>query len=636
MKRDAVNKKKQWVEHTYSGALSSSHNRKRFVSNTQLSGNVKMISILFGIFAVAVVTRLIYIQGFMGAKHLQAAEHNRVRIIPIPSNRGIIYDRNNQPLVGNTTSFSLTILPQDLPKKPETRDEVIQKAAGLAGIPTENIIDILEEYRNYSYEALHVATGIDYQKALNLIIESADLPGIRVENTTQRLYSPLDPAVSSTPSSLSHILGYVGKLSPEELKDKYDLGYLPTDTLGKTGIEKNYEDFLRGHYGKQRVEVDAAGRKKLTLAQDPPTPGRHVVLGIDKSWQQNLERITKDVLKAKGVTRAAAIILNPNSGVINAMVSIPTYNNNDFTGGIDTATYRQYADDPDNPLFNRAVAGTYPSGSTIKPLLAAAALQENIISQNSRFKSEGGLQVSRWFFPDWKAGGHGITGVIKAIAESVNTFFYIIGGGYEQIEGLGVDRIKQYLVHFGLTQKLGIDIPAEASGHIPSPEWKQEAKGERWYIGDTYNLSIGQGDVLVTPLQMGTATAALLNGGTVYRPHLAIRVVDPSSAEVQPIDPQIITTLPIEKTHLQTVKQGMQACVEYGSCVSMSTLPVSSGGKTGTAQWSSKKAPHSWFAGFAPYDDPELVIAVVVEEGEGGTKTALPIAREFLRWWSTQ
>lgn len=636
MKRSTSQKKTQWVEHVYSAALTQSSSGRRFVNNAQLSSNLKLLALILGLLMAIIMAKLIYVQGVQGKQHLASAEHNRVRIIPIPSARGIIYDRNETPLVSNMTSFSLTVLPQDLPKDEQERQRVITRASELAGVPLEHISQIIDEYRNYSYQALEVASGIGYEQALELIIDSSTLPGIRIEDTAQRLYHPVNATVSSTPGSLSHVLGYVGKLSPDELQKHSKLGYLPTDSIGKTGVEKTYEDFLRGHYGKKRTEVDATGLSKLTLAQDPPLAGRHVVLGIDKQWQNKLESLASQIMTGSGNKRASAIIMDPHTGAIHAMVSLPSYNNNDFTGGIDQQTYSAYREDPDRPLFNRSVAGTYPSGSTIKPLIAAAALEESIITPSTRFLSAGGLQVSRWFFPDWKSGGHGLTGVQKAIAESVNTFFYIIGGGYENREGLGVEKIRDYLTSFGLTKKLGVDIPSEAQGLIPSPQWKQEKKNERWYIGDTYNLSIGQGDVLVTPLQMASSISALINGGVVYRPHLAVRVIDPHSAEVQTIEPQILSTLPIEKKHLQTVKQGMQACVEYGSCISMSTLPTTSGGKTGTAQWSSKKEPHAWFVGFAPYDDPQIVISVVVEEGEGATKTALPIAREFLRWWSTQ
>src|SRR3989338_1342922 len=254
-----------------------------------------------------------------------------------------------------------------------------------------------------------------------------DLPGIRIEGGTDREYAHFGETVStSTPHSLAHIVGYVGKLTKEELAERYALGYSPSDRIGKTGIEKTFEDFLRGSYGKKKVEVDATGKERIVLAEETPVPGRHVVLGIDLDLQKNLEDILAKTLLVNHKKRAAAVALDPKNGTIRAMVSLPTYDNNDFIGGISVNKYQELANNPDQPLFNRAISGLYPSGSTIKPEIASAALEEGLITKNSTFLSTGGLEVGQWFFPDWKAGGHGVTNVIRALAESVNTFFYMI------------------------------------------------------------------------------------------------------------------------------------------------------------------------------------------------------------------
>ena len=290
--------------------------------------------------------------------------------------------------------------------------------------------------------------------------------------------------------------------------------------------------------------------------------------------------------------------------------------------------------DPNAPLFSRAWAGSFPSGSVIKPIIAAAAFSEGLINRQTTFFSSGGLQINTWFFPDWKAGGHGVTNVVKALAESVNTFFYIIGGGYENFVGLGLEKISEYLKKFGLANTVGIDLPGETAGFIPSREWKEDVKKERWYIGDTYNLSIGQGDLLVTPLQVANYTAIIANGGTSYQPHLVKRMINAETKEKIDIAPRIIEKNVLPDSILSIVREGMRATITSGSAQSLNSLPVAVAGKTGTAQWSSKYSPHAWFTGFAPYDDPQIVLTILIEEGGEGSHVAVPVAREVFGWWA--
>ncbi|MCK4554296.1 penicillin-binding protein 2, partial [Candidatus Parcubacteria bacterium] len=279
------------------------------------------------------------------------------------------------------------------------------------------------------------------------------------------------------------------------------------------------------------------------------------------------------------------------------------------------------------------ISGEYPSGSTIKPVIAAAALEEGIISEHTSFTSVGGIKVGQWFFPDWRAGGHGITDVRRAIAESINTFFYYIGGGHQDFKGLGIDRIYKYGELFGLNAQLGIDLAGEVSGFLPTKKWKEETKGERWYIGDTYHLSIGQGDILVTPLQVANYTSVFANGGALYRPHLVKQILSGGDKVFKEVEPVIIRDNFIGDYNIEIVRQGMRRTVTAGSARSLQSVPVAVAGKTGTAQWSSKKNHHAWFTGFAPYDNPEVVITILVEEGGEGSDVAVPIAKEFLEWY---
>jgi penicillin-binding protein 2 len=425
----------------------------------------------------------------------------------------------------------------------------------------------------------------------------------------------------------------LGKLSPNELTNLRPQGYGPADSIGKTGIEKNYEAELRGTFGRKKIEVDAAGKEQNILAVDPPKPGKDLYLSIDLEAQHVLEQLVKASADATHKERYAAVAMDPRNGEISAMVSWPTYNNNDFSGGISSAAYKTYIDNKNRPLFNRAIAGLYPPGSTAKLMVAAAALQEGVATVNTTVNSVGGLQVGNRYFKDWKAGGHGITNVVRALAWSVNTYFYYVGGGYEKFVGLGVERLTKYFAMFKLDTRTGIDLPGEPSGFIPSPSWKQATEHERWYVGDTYNISIGQGGLLVSPLTVARWTAAAATGGSLVTPHVAKTFVDPDtkqSNELKYPHEQITT---ISQQNFAIVRSGMRECVKSGSCQLLNGLPFASGGKTGTAQWSNSHPTHAWFTSFAPFDNPKIVVTVLVEDGGEGSQVAMPIAKNFLAWW---
>lgn len=583
---------------------------------------------VIGVLFLAIFIRLLALQVAAGSVYRALAERNRQRIIPIRAERGQIFDRRGTPLTANIPNFSLGLIPQELPPDTARRQAVVERLAEVIGQDEAALASLLDEYGAYSYESITIKEDLDFDTALSLQIAAADLPGIQIQRGSKRLYE----AASTTPS-LSHLLGYEGKLSRSELDTLYDRGYLPADTIGKTGLEKAYEARLRGIYGARRIEVNAKGREQTVLDETAPQPGAHLRLTVDLELQRQLEQALQRRLEQTQKKRGVALALDPRTGAILAMVSLPAFQSNDFSGGIESAVYQQYLDNPDQPLFNRALGGLYPSGSTVKPALAAAALAEGVITPQTSFLSSGGIQVGQWFFPDWLAGGHGITDVRKALAWSVNTFFYTIGGGYGRVSGLGMDKMSAYLKRFGLGQRLGIDLPGEESGFIPSPAWKSAAKGEPWYIGDTYNVSIGQGDLLVTPLQMANLTATIANGGTLFPPHLVSHLIDPLTKQETEQDWLPLNDQVVAGEYLETVRLGMRDCVAYGSCRRLSTLPFALGGKTGTAQWSSTRAPHAWFTSFAPYDQPEVVLTVVIEEGGEGAQAALPVAEDFYRWW---
>lgn len=564
-----------------------------------------------------------------GEKYRVWAEENRIRIQDITAPRGIISDRYGNELVKNTPNFELTVVPADLPSDANESNDLFKRISELTHLSIEEIGEIIEDYPEYSYTNALIADHIPHEEAVLIEIEIKKLPGVHLNVTATREY--LDD------TAYAHLIGYTGKLTKEQFDtlSSNNSDYNLNEVIGKSGVELSYENELRGINGKKEIEVDALGKEKKVIAESLPEPGHNLVLTIDGELQQYTHKtLEKTLVQNTQVTGAAVVIIDPRNGEILSIASSPSFSSNSFVQGLDQAKYTALVEDPKKPLFFRAIAGEYPSGSVIKPLIAAAALQENVVTSQSTYISTGGIKIGPWFFPDWKPGGHGETDIRKAIAESVNTYFYYAGGGDNKtFTGLGVDRIRQYGEYFGLSNKLGIDIGGEKEGFLPSKEWKEEVKNDRWYIGDTYHLAIGQGDLLVTPLQIASYISVIANGGTLYQPHVDMEIRGTDSEVITRKEKSIIRKDFIDKNHIQVVREGMHDAVTYGSSVSMSSLSFSSAGKTGTAQFGTEGKTHAWFTAFAPYENPEIVIAVIVEGGGEGHAAALPIAKEILQWW---
>jgi len=590
------------------------------------------INLALILFIGIIIGRAAWLQVVKGSYYYELAEGNRIRIERLEAKRGVIYDRQGRPLVRNSANFLLYFVPADLPKDNLARQALIQRVSeNLADLKPEDILNLLSRIEPgslESYQPLFIADNIDYDKAMTLYLESDNMPGVVITNKTRREYNLYS-------LSLSHVLGYTGKINDKELA-KFGSEYLPIDYIGKSGMENFWENEMKGSNGKKQIEVDALGKEKKIINQEAGQDGHNLVLSIDVELQKKLEESIIDSLQKAHLNKACAIALDPNNGEILAMVSFPSYNNNDFAHGMTQAEYDKIANHPDRPLFNRCISGEYPSGSVIKPVIAAAALEENIINENTSFLSNGGIRIGAWFFPDWKDGGHGTTNVRKALAESVNTFFYYIGGGYQDFTGLGLERMVKYEKLFGLDTQTGIDMPGEASGFLPTEEWKQKTKGESWYVGDTYHLAIGQGDTLVTPLQVADYTAVFANGGSLYRPHIIRQVLNSQDQLIGEVDNQPIKSNVVNSKTINIVREGMRQTVTAGSARSLQSVPVEVAGKTGTAQWSTTKPTHAWFTGFAPYDKPQIVITILIEQGGEGSSVAVPIANEVLTWYFSQ
>lgn len=564
---------------------------------------------LLGTFSILSV-RILYLQVQKGDSLYLKAEQNRTKTVLLKAPRGIIYDRFGRPLVENISKFYLSIDPlrmRSAAQSDAVRDEI------LSYFPeqTDHIRAFFSDLSKKSADDVLI-DDIPYELALLLMVRTASEPSIQVLNGPRRKYLITD--------GMGPIIGYVGKINLDELRSKTT--YSLTDTIGKEGIERSYETILRGADGKQQLEVDALGREKGALATVAPVKGNDVNLTIDLDMQRKLFSILSSINVANR-SPAVGIVMNPQNGEILAMVSVPSYDPNLFSTSISSEDFQKIQDDPQNPLFMRAIAGLYPAGSVFKLAVSAAALDEDLITDSFTVMSTGGIYLGDRFFPDWKSGGHGLTTIYKAISDSVNTFFYTVGGGYGNSAGLGIDTIAAYARKLGFGRKTGIDVSGEEIGFVPNRAWKEQ-QGEQWYQGDTYNLSIGQGSLLVTPLQIARFTSYFANGGVPVTPHL-VRTPESSSA-AQTTDPGIT------KKTIHIIREGMRRTVLSGTATSMQLVPVATAGKTGTAQFNNNKQPHSWFTAFSPFDDPELAVTILVEEG-GDRGYSVGAARDFLKWF---
>ncbi|HTK60521.1 MAG TPA: penicillin-binding protein 2 [Candidatus Baltobacteraceae bacterium] len=594
----------------------------------------RKLAVSFGVFflgLLALTARAGYLDLRKGDEYRSLAEGNRLRIVATPAERGVIHDRNGVLLVRNVPDFTLTVTPADLPKDEKERADLVVRIAESVGVTPVDVEKALRNYPSNLASAVPIKEHLEYEQAVRLDIASGHMPGVSLKTGSKREIL-LQPEGIKTPiMSLSHVIGYQGRVNESEYARLKDSGYLPTDAIGKTGVEASYETQLRGTYGRKQIEVDALGREQKILASDDPIQGMDVTLAIDAKLQAEAERSLKASAGLNGRGRASAVAMNPKTGEILALVSLPSYDANLFARGISSKEYKDLLEDPNQPLYPRAVSGLFPPGSTAKLMVAAAALAEKVITTSTTVRSTGGIRYGAWFFPDWKPGGHGVTNVTKAIAESVNSFFYAIGGGYEQIEGLGIARLGAYYRKFGIGEKLGIDLPGEGKGFVPDEAWKARVKDEPWYIGDTYHVSIGQGDLLTTPLQVAAWTAVFANGGDLVTPHVVKQVR--STKTIERIEPPPVARQVVPKEVVDIVRRGMRETVLSGSARSLQSSPWPMAGKTGTAQWRIGEPTHAWFTGFAPYDDPQIVVTVLIEAGGEGSHSATPVARDIMEAW---
>jgi penicillin-binding protein 2 len=561
-------------------------------------------------------------------KYILLAKENRFRNYYIRAERGVIYDRYMNQLVFNKPSFDLVLEKRDLPQKEEDREVILKIVSKILNKPLEDLKKQIEETKD---NKVLISENVSHEILILLEAKLKELSGFTIEKNTIRDYK--DGQV------FAHLLGYTGKIGPEELKTFKD--YSVSDYIGKTGLEKFYEEILRGKPGIFQVEKDAYGNQKSEQLVQNPEPGKNLVLYLDSELQRKSTEALERTLKALGAEKGVAVAMDPNTGGILSLVSLPSYDNNIFSADSFDKEIQKIFQDPSAPMLNRVISGEYLTGSTIKPLMASAILQEKLISPQTQIYDKGFIEVQNDYDPkitytyhDWKP--HGWVDIRKAIAVSCNVYFYILGGGYENQEGLGVDRIKKYLGLFGWGQKTGIDLPQESEGFLPDPIWKKEVLKEPWTIGNTYHFSIGQGYLRITPIQVVASFAAIANGGKLLEPHVVKEIISgsPNSQSlVEEIKPKIIRENFIDPANLKIVREGMRGGVIYGSSVMLNDLPVTAAAKTGTAQTSQPDRYNNWVTVFAPYEHPEIVLTVMIEDVKNLQVAALPVAKEILKWY---
>ncbi len=585
----------------------------------------KMPYMLLGFFLLSVLALFLqtfYFQILQGKKLYIAAQNNKGGITLITPERGIIYDKNLKKLVSNSPAFDLVCDKRKFSADTFTVLAEISKIANLLGKDQK---ELKNEIESSDQSKVLVSENMPHETLLILESKINEFSECVIEENTVRNYI--------FGQNFAHVLGYMGRINKGELE--YSVDYSLNDYIGKTGLEKSYEDFLRGTPGKMEAIKNAVGVNKGEKIILQPISGKSLVLNVDSDLQQKVYEALEKSIKNIGAKRGAAVAMNPKTGAVLALVSYPSYDDNLFSKGISKTDYSNIANDESQPLFNRAVSAQYPIGSIIKPLEASAVLQEKIISPAKLINDPGYILIHSKYDPEvvYKFGGvapHGLVDMKKAIAVSSNIYFYTVGGGYGDQQGLGPTKIKKYLELFGWGNKTGIDLPSEFQGFIPTPSWKQRTKKESWWDGDTYNLSIGQSDLMVTPLQVASAYSAIANNGTLYKPQIVNKIIG-----AKEFKPEIIRQNFIDPVNLQIVREGMRDAVQksYGSSYYLNDLPVQVASKTGTAETSKAGRFNTWTSAFAPYDNPEIVLTVTIEDVQGLRSATLPVARDVLQWY---
>ena len=585
----------------------------------RITGTVVIISAAF----VVLIVRLFYLQIIEGEEFRRQSEINSIRLQSVDAPRGLIYDRNGTLLVDNRPSFDLSIIPKDA--KPI--DQTLIKLSRRINLSKEDLKKAVEaKRRQASYKPVLIKADIGRDVLASLEVHRYELPGVAVDVTPKRQY------IYS--GSASHLLGYMGEISPKELKKAQFYDCRGGDYVGKFGIEKAFEKYLRGKRGGRQVKVDANGQVMQVLETVDAKPGQNLFLTIDYRLQHRAEELMVDKV-------GAVVAVDPKTGQVLVMVSSPMFDQNAFVGGISHDQWKDLISNPDRPMENKVIQAMYPPASTFKIVTATAALEEGIIDPDTTIDCPGHLRFGNRVFHCWRKHGHGSVDVRKALSQSCDVFFYHMG-----IE-LGVDRLAFYAKAFGLGSETHIDLASENKGLIPTEAWKKRHIGVSWQKGETLSVAIGQGYNLTTPLQMAMLIAAVGNNGLRLKPTLIKNIKTANGKVIHESKPEFAGFLPISPVNLKIIQEGLWQVVNHhrGTAYKSKIRELDMAGKTGTAQVVGRKKdatvdeeemadhlkPHAWFVSYAPYDDPQIAISVIVEHGEHGSSAAAPIASELTR-----
>jgi len=577
---------------------------------TKETGKRLSILSLVAVFVFGVlIAQLVNLQVNQREEYTKLAQNNSIRLIPIMAPRGTFYDRNGEALVASRAANTVSIVPMDL-KEPE---RVIPRLSQILGMPVEEIQQKIKEQTFRPFDPIRLKKDIGPEILAKIEEQKNDLPGVLLETVPLREYIYGD--------SGAHLFGYVGEINKSELDKLKEQGYEPGDIIGKIGLERLYDNYLRGTNGGQQVQVNASGQPITTLGQKNPIPGNNLYLTINSKVQYAAEKALDEALqKTPGSKGGGVIAIDPNNGQVIALASRPSFDPNKFAGGISVKDWGALINNPRHPLKNRVTESAYPPGSIYKIVTAVAALEDKKVNTNSTFFCSG---LFKWGFHCWKRTGHGTENLIDGLRDSCNVVFYNLG------QRVGPERLAYYSQKFGLGQKTGIDLLGEEKGLVPSPSWKQKTYKQEWFPGETLNMSIGQGYHLYTPLQLAVMVGSAVNGGDVYKPYLVKSIVGPDKKVIKTFQPQLKEKINISPGTLNIVRQGLAKVVSEGTAASaFRGFPIPAGGKTGTAEAGVGKNDHAWFASFAPLDHPKLVVVVFIEEGGHGGAVSAPVARK--------
>lgn len=562
---------------------------------------------------------------FQHASYALRAFQNRTDIVFLPPPRGMIFDRNGRPLVENVPRFDLVAVSSELPRDEDVLRSEAASVGDILGVSANELYDELSDGRSGS-AMFFLRTGISQEKLAD--IKNQKPPGIFPLITTERNY--IDGG------QFAHIIGYTGSVGEADLSaDSY---YTSNDTVGRAGIEAQYESVLRGEHGQISFTKTGDG---VVVNEVQPRGGSSVVLNIDRDLQKALYTMVFRALHDSGLSRAAAVVQDPRTGAVLAMVSFPTFDNNVFSGTVSETEFQNIVEGPGAPLFNRVISGRYNPGSTIKPFIALAALQEKVVRPEDTIQdcisltvpNENDPEAAPYVFRNWRPDT-GPFNVTRAIADSCNVYFYTVGGGFGGRVGLGIERIVQYLHGAVADVALGIDLPGETGGFVPTPDSKRKTTGEEWYLGDTYNVSIGQGDLLVTPLWLNSYISAVANGGILYRPRVAERVVDARQKTIETVDSSALTAFPFGSDTIAVVQSAMRETVLSGTGKLLQDIPVPVAAKSGTAEV--KQGLNALFTAYAPYGNPEVAVTVLIEDSPHTQGNAIHAVHDFLQYYFGQ